>query len=204
MPAIRAPRVHECAHIYPDGRTCRRLPKRGEKLCLGHQLHRPRRPGQEDEIFEKQMTGWIDQLDAMPLEQILAAAQGSLAGIFELIDRKSSRAHRLAFARAGIAVGAAINKLDETIAGYRAHAITRTAPQHPTQSTPARAFAPGMSAELPNAGVTAEEKLQALDRLEALCGKLLSTLPSDDEPQSLCNEMHAGHRNATASATIRK
>ncbi len=198
MPENRSTRVQECAHIYPNGRTCRRLPKRGEKLCLGHQTHRRRRPGEEDELFEKQMNGWVEQLDALPLEQMLAVLQASLAGISELIDRKSSRAHRLAFARAGASVGVAHNKLDEMLTGYRTHAITRAVPQRATQSAPPPAldfeFAPG---------ATAEDKLPAIDRIEALCGKLLSTLPPDDDPQPLCDETDASHRRRMASPGVR-
>jgi hypothetical protein len=191
MPASTPARVQECAHIYPDGRTCRRIPKRGEKLCLGHQAHRQRRPGEEDEAFERQMTGWADQLDSMPLEKLLCAAQESLIGIAELIDRKTSRAHRIAFTRAGIAVTFATNKLEETVAGYRAQAITRSEShlpmnpeaalslhRMPSQRNPGASPAP-RTGPLPGAASTAEEKLQTLERIEALYGKLLTTLPSN-------------------------
>lgn len=191
MPASTPARVQECAHIYPDGRTCRRIPKRGEKLCLGHQAHRRRRPGEEDEAFERQMTGWADQLDAMPLEKLLCIAQESLIGVAELIDRKASRAHRVAFTRASIAVTFAANKLDQTVAGYRAQAITRSE-SHLAMNPKAAMTHPGIpgrrdpdASPAPHTGPlsapasTAEENLQALERLKALYGQLLSALPSN-------------------------
>ena len=37
--------VQECVHLYEDGRKCRRIPKRGQKLCPAHRPHaRRRRP----------------------------------------------------------------------------------------------------------------------------------------------------------------
>jgi hypothetical protein len=192
MPASTPARVQECAHIYPDGRTCRRIPKRGDKFCLGHQAHRQRRPGEEDEAFERQMTGWADQLDSMPLEKLLCATQESLIGIAELIDRKASRAHRIAFTRAAIAVSSTVNKMEEAMSGFRAQAIIcsepiRSEPRLATRSATQPGAPPNLrcipsphdAPHTPRALSSPEEKLEALDRLDAVCAKLLSTFPSN-------------------------
>jgi hypothetical protein len=49
-----------------------------------------------------------------------------------------------------------------------------------------------------------EDKLQALDRIDALCGKLLSTLPPEDDPQPLCDETDASYPRSMQNPGVRK
>ena len=100
--------VEECVHLFPDGRKCRRIPKRGQKLCPAHHPQRRRRtPLEENEAFLKEMFAFVDTLRAMDSADLLYATTGFLADIHALIDRCSSRSHRIAFSRASTAVGIA-------------------------------------------------------------------------------------------------
>lgn len=171
----------ECAHTYPGGRPCRRIPKTGEKFCPGHQPRPRRRADHDDQAFVDEMHAWVDRLHATPLELLLVLLQDSLADIQPLIESKSSRAHRVAFTRATIAVTASIDRLEESMAGYRAY-LSRSATSapslhppsphlmHPPTPQPAQASASG-------------DPLITLDHLDALCEKLLRALPSHAEPQ---------------------
>jgi hypothetical protein len=148
----------ECAHTYPDGRRCRRIPKSGETLCPGHHPRRRRRDAHAPD-FVREMHAWVDRLQATPLEPLLVLLQESLAAIQSLIERKTSRAHRAAYTRAYIAVTHSIDRLEEEMAAYRAQARR---PPGGAPSTPA---------------------LCSPEELNALCEKLLRALPSDAEPQ---------------------
>ncbi len=114
--------VNDCAYIYEEtGRRCRRIPRRGESLCLAHTSLRPQ-PGDEDAAFNRLMSAWAERLHNIPLDHLLEALQTSLEGIHEIIQSKSSRRHRMAFGRAVIAVGIANERLVDALAAPRAGA----------------------------------------------------------------------------------
>lgn len=152
----------ECAHTYPDGRRCRRIPKSGETLCPGHHPRRRLHRDEHDPDFLSEMHAWIDYLRVKPLEPLLVLLQESLAAIQPLIERKAYRAHRAAYTRASIAVTHSIDRLEEEMAAYRAQARQARRPPGGTSSPPA---------------------LRSPEELNTLCKKLLRALPSDAELQ---------------------
>ena len=102
-----------CAHRYPDGRPCRRVPRRGQPFCPAH---RPNRVREEKEAALALILGCRDELDAMSLAGLLFATSQALANIHSLIERKSSRRHRADFLRAVTAVCLAAHRVDEFLA----------------------------------------------------------------------------------------
>jgi hypothetical protein len=128
--------VQECAHTFPDGRKCRRIPKRGQPLCPAHQS-RPRRAFlEENEAFHREIDVFIHRLDAMPLPELLDETAGLLAGIQRLVDRRSSRRDRLAFVRTNTAVCAAGERLEEALRATPRYASPLSAPPTQPPSTP--------------------------------------------------------------------
>jgi len=99
----------ECAFLYPDGRKCRRLPRRGERLCRDHRSLTSARPKDDEETFDREMTQATLEIIAMPLDQMLDHLQQSLIEIDWLIESRASTAERYAYTRATIAVTAAID-----------------------------------------------------------------------------------------------
>ena len=102
--------VHECAYRYPDGRRCRRIPKRGETLCRDHKRSRRRTPT-EDPAFCRQMVAYTDRLITLPLDVLAAEVQFALAAMHPIFDSRFSRTWRLLFSRAEIAVAALAEEL---------------------------------------------------------------------------------------------
>lgn len=160
--------VQECTFLFPDGRRCRRIPKRGEKLCHGHKRRR-RLPAEMDALFLQQMDAWVEHLNDLPLQTLLSTLQESLADIQELIERKSSRRHRLLFHRAVVAVTCAIDHVDAAMASYREEAARRAARR------PAAARIP--SSEEVNAQLNAIQSMSP-EQLDAWCHRLVSTVQS--------------------------
>lgn len=111
----------ECAHTYPDGRRCRRIPKSGKAFCPGH--HPRRRPDEYDPDFVREMRAWVEQLHDTPLEPLLVLLQESLAAVQPVLERKVSRAHRAVFIRSTIAVTHSIDRLQQEMAAYHALAL---------------------------------------------------------------------------------
>jgi len=101
--------VQECIHVYENGHKCGRIPRRGERLCAAHQAPRARHDAEES--FNREMFAWVDRLDAMHPADLLDTLQGCLSAIQPLIERKSSRASRVAFTRATVAVTTVIDRL---------------------------------------------------------------------------------------------
>jgi hypothetical protein len=102
--------VHECAYLYPDGRRCRRIPKRGETLCRDHKRAR-RQPQTEDAAFTRQMEVYADRLMTLPLSRLAAEAQFALAAMQPILSSRFARTYRLLFSRAEIAVAALAEEL---------------------------------------------------------------------------------------------
>jgi hypothetical protein len=64
--------VQECAHLYENGRKCRRIPKRGQPLCPAHRSPRRRRsPLEENEAFMEEIFAFAERLKAMALDDLL-------------------------------------------------------------------------------------------------------------------------------------
>lgn len=101
--------VAECAFLYPDGRKCRRLPRRGERLCRDHRHLTSARPKNDEETFDREMTQAAGEIAAMPLDQMLDHLQQGLISLHWLIESRASTAERNAYTRATIAVSAAID-----------------------------------------------------------------------------------------------
>lgn len=101
--------VHECEYIYDTGRKCRRIPKRGESLCPGHRPHTKRSVHDEPE-FRRQIAAFIDQLRAADTYSLVCCLQDAMRTIQPIIERKSSRATYVPFARAAVVVAIAIER----------------------------------------------------------------------------------------------
>ena len=150
--------IDTCAHVYPDGRLCRRIPKRGESLCPGH---RRRSAGSGEELLKRQMEAWSDRLHALPIEQIFAAAVESLNVIGPVIERRFPRKHRAAFIRAAISVGVAAETLEAFLAS------------------------PAMRQPPPLSAARIEAKIASLDELSALldrCQRVFQPHTSEQTP----------------------
>lgn len=136
--------VHECEYIYETGRKCRRIPRRGESLCPGHRPHAKRSVHDEPD-FQRQIAAFIAQLRAADTLSLVCSLQDALTAIQPIIERKSSRATYVPFARATVVVAIAIERFSATAAPSHAaqqapFAIKsmRTAPapaqRHPSQN----------------------------------------------------------------------
>jgi hypothetical protein len=168
--------VEECIHVNEAGHKCRRIPKRGQKLCPAHRKNgRQRRLLEEDDAFLLQMFAYVDQLKAMNLEDLLYATGGALADIHSLIDRRSSRRDRAAFTRATVAVTSASDRLAENMAAFRAHSHTVSPAQ------PATPFA------LPPSAKPAAASKLSPTQIDALCDKVLSILEPNASTASTLN-----------------
>lgn len=116
--------IHECEYIYETGRKCRRIPKRGESLCPGHRPHGKRSVHDEPD-FQRQIAAFIDQLRAADTLSLVCCLQDALRAIQPTIERKSSRAAYVPFARAVVVVAIAIERFSAT-----------PAPAHAAQHAP--------------------------------------------------------------------
>ena len=107
--------VHECEYIYETGRKCRRIPKRGESLCPGHRPH-ARRSVHDEPEFQRQIAAFIDQLRAADTFSLVCCLQDAMRTIQPIIERKSSRATYIPFARAAVVVAIAVERFSATSA----------------------------------------------------------------------------------------
>ena len=116
--------VHECEYIYETGRKCRRIPKRGESLCPGHRPQHKRSVHDEPD-FQRQIAVFIDQLRSADTLSLVCCLQDAMRTIQPIIERKSSRATYLPFARAAVVVAIAVERFSAT-----------PAPSHAAQPEP--------------------------------------------------------------------
>jgi hypothetical protein len=175
--------VEECVYLYLDGRKCRRIPKRGQNLCSTHRpLPRRRAPLEESEDVMRRLLAFADTLRAMPIADLLYETSGLLADIHVLIDRRSSRRHRIAFHRACAAVVIAADRLEEIAQRSRPQSTTHPAAQTPPAPASSQALTPGAKARL--------ERLDAFlssgphlspDELTRICNELISITESNAE-----------------------
>ena len=166
--------VEECVYLYPEGRKCRRIPKRGQKLCSTHRPQpRRRAPLEENEDVIRQLLAFADTLRALPTADLLYETTGLLADIHVLIDRRSSRRHRIAFHRACAAVSIAADRLAEFAQRSRPQSTTHPAPQAP----PAPASSPTL----------APEALARVRQIDALLSSNVNLSP--EEVMRIYNEL---------------
>jgi hypothetical protein len=102
--------VHECEHFYETGRKCRRITKRGEALCPGHQPNL-RRSVHDEPAFARQIDGFVQQLRAIDDTTLLCCLQDALNIIQPIIESKTTRANYVRFARASVVVGITVERL---------------------------------------------------------------------------------------------
>jgi hypothetical protein len=102
--------IHECEHFYETGRKCRRITKRGQALCPGHQPN-PRRSVHDEPAFARQIEGFVEQLRAIDDVSLLCSLQDALNIIQPLIEQKTTRANYVRFARASVVVGVTVERL---------------------------------------------------------------------------------------------
>jgi hypothetical protein len=118
--------VEECVHVNEKGHKCRRIPKRGQKLCPAHRARRRQRGAlEENPAFFQEMDVFMNRLKAMNLEDLLYATTGALGDIHALIDRRSSRRDRAAYMRATVAVGEATDRIFLTLVRLPRRARTK-------------------------------------------------------------------------------
>lgn len=103
MPSTRPSRVQECEYLYPSGRTCRRIPKRGERLCRDHKRAR-RQPSSEDAAFYRNLQAWTEHLERLTVDQMAVEVLYALGELYPVLHSRLSRAHRLIFSRALLAI----------------------------------------------------------------------------------------------------
>ena len=188
--------VEECAHVNEAGHKCRRIPKRGQKLCPAHRSpRRRRRLLEEDPAFFQDMDAFLNRLKAMNLEDLLYATTGALADIHGLIDRRSSRRDRAAFMRATVATGEAADRICLTLAGYRADSRTstpgttspRTISPGPASSETINPATPARPFPLQPSALTTGMPQLSPEELQAACAQLLSILDSNGTTASILN-----------------
>ena len=129
--------VPECTYLYPDGRRCRRIPKRGERLCRDHKRAR-RLTHTEDVAFSRHVEAYADRLIGLPLDVLAGEVGLALADMRPIIESRFGRTYRLLFSRAEIAVAALAEELksvppppDPGIASRSACAYPQPNQMHP-------------------------------------------------------------------------
>jgi hypothetical protein len=103
--------VSTCAHVYPSGKTCGRIPPRGESLCRDHRRTASVTPEIDPTAFEAEMYRECDRLAALPLDQILTAAQVHLTALDSFIERQATPRLRIYYNKATIAITEAIDRI---------------------------------------------------------------------------------------------
>ncbi len=142
----------ECVHLFPDGRKCRRIPKRGQNLCPAHRPQLRRTRLEENDAFQRDMASFLPGLNALPLPQLLNQTIGLLAQIRLLIDRHASRRDRLAFARATAAIGVAGDRIAEIMRGPLPNTLPQSMPaRHPSTPLLPQRFTPEALARIERA-----------------------------------------------------
>jgi hypothetical protein len=146
--------VQECAHLYENGRKCRRIPKRGQPLCPAHRSPRRRRsPLEENEAFMEELFTFVERLKAMALDDLFYATGEMLANIHVLVDRRSSRRNRMDFSRATAAISVTADRIADIAIARRAHfaaAQTAAGQLTPAEAAPNQAL-PAQSIPIPQA-----------------------------------------------------
>jgi len=104
----------ECAFLYPDGRNCRRIPRRGETLCPDHRRQAAVRvrTRTEEQAFHLEQDKAADEIIRLPLDQMLDHAQECLTALESWIEANAPTVERTRFMRVGTAIAAAMDCVD--------------------------------------------------------------------------------------------
>jgi hypothetical protein len=116
--------IPECQHTLYNGRQCRRIPATGQRFCPAHRRRRRR----EDDAFDREMDAYSDSLAQMNLAETLAALEAALVDVRPRIPRSA----RNEFFRAGICVGFALQRLEESRKLRSPSAPSRSLPDEPS------------------------------------------------------------------------
>jgi hypothetical protein len=103
--------VRTCSHVYSSGKTCGRIPRRGETLCRDHRRAHPVEPGLDRSAFEAEMFRECERVALLPLDQVLDAAQEHLVAIYSFMERRTSPRLHAHYTKATIALTNAIDRL---------------------------------------------------------------------------------------------
>lgn len=115
--------VHECEYLYPGGRRCRRIPKRGDALCRDHKRAR-RLTHDEDPAFCRHIEAWANHLITLPLDVLAAEVALALSAMHPILESRFRRTHRLLFSRAEIAIAALVEELSSSHTAPAPHSGT--------------------------------------------------------------------------------
>jgi hypothetical protein len=118
--------VHECTYLYSDGRRCRRIPKRGERLCRDHKNAR-RLPASEDAAYYRRLEIYDNHLRRLSPDQLAVELQFALVRLSQVLQRRLSRSHRLVFSCALLAIATLMER----------DALNRIAQRQPAAPSPA-------------------------------------------------------------------
>ncbi|HET7346677.1 MAG TPA: hypothetical protein VFJ10_05070 [Acidobacteriaceae bacterium] len=104
----------ECAFLYPDGRNCRRIPRRGDTLCPDHRRQAAIRvrTTTEEQAFHLEQNKAADEIIRQPLDQMLDHAQECLMALEPWIEVNAPAVERTRFMRIGTAIAAAMDCVD--------------------------------------------------------------------------------------------
>lgn len=104
----------ECAFLYPDGRNCRRIPRRGETLCPDHRRQAAVRvrSRSEQQTFDQEQNKAADEIIRLPLDQMLDHAQECLIALEPWIEANAPAVERTRFMRVDTAIAAAMDCVD--------------------------------------------------------------------------------------------
>jgi hypothetical protein len=101
--------IRTCSYVYPSGKTCGRIPRRGESLCRDHRRLAAPEPSAAEEAFDQEMYCECDRLAPLPLDQVLSSAQQHLNALDSLLTVRSRRRERACCTKAVIAVTTALD-----------------------------------------------------------------------------------------------
>lgn len=101
-----------CAYVYESGKTCGRIPRRGESLCRDHRNRIPPRARFDFEAFKQSLFAACDRYNAMPFDDMLLALQQDLNELLPLVENKASSSEYFAYNRATMAVASAIDRYE--------------------------------------------------------------------------------------------
>ncbi len=98
--------VPTCSFVYASGKTCGRIPRRGESLCPDH---RRLAAGSSQEAFEEEMNREVHRLAVLPLDEVLLDAEENLGIVQMWLEKKAPPRLHARFIKATIAIVTALD-----------------------------------------------------------------------------------------------
>jgi hypothetical protein len=96
--------VQTCSHLYPSGKTCGRIPRRGESLCHDHRRLSTADPRADQEAFDQDIYREIDRLALLSLDKVIGEAQEHLRPVEMFVEKKAPRWVQSRLIKAGSAI----------------------------------------------------------------------------------------------------